>query len=606
MNRRRTMQSQLSKSAQSIFAPTEKQTVTEWAERHIYIPKEVSPYAGYFRAGFNKYLNEPLNQFGNKRTDRLTVCFASQTGKTTLMHIGLLYVITKTPKPVLYLMPSDQGARQISKERIQPMMRASAEVSQILPENPDNFSILSYNLKTCNVHLGGAGSASKLASFPCAVVCFDECDKASVKNQNEAGAIQLASNRIKAYGSSKLFVLASTPTVDDGAETIFHHLKQSTYKTYRVPCLNCGALHEIGFQKGEEKFFVKWEKQFHDGELDVNATAETAELVCPSCEYAIKDTAGKNKMVADELAHWKATNPMADESHQGYHLNSLYSTYISIKDSARLFLEAKGTNQLQDFRNSFQALPWKHDTDDTIDIVRMKELEGEFSRGEIPPNSIVVLSCDVQKYEFYWMVTAFDDSGCCHIIDNGRADNFDELNSLYKRFKCDYAGVDSSYNTSYVLSNIKKLGRKWFAIRGVKQMQGQLNVVQVNAIDGRSEQDASAVGTVTRFDINNLHFKRILARMRSLKLDGLSIYRNADALLYRHLLAEVEVELRDRNGRTNFEFKQIDRENHWFDTLNYALAIGFFLRKTKVGQKVDRPRDMRRKPISETFEPEEM
>ena len=192
-------------TASQIFAPPEKETVTEWAEKNAYIPKEVSPYAGYFKAGFNKYLNEPLDQFGNKRTDRLTICFASQTGKTTLMHIGLMYVVTKTPKPVLYLMPSDQAARQISKERIQPMMRASAEVSKILPDNQDNFAILTYNLKTCNVHLGGAGSAAKLASFPCAVVCFDECDKAAVKNQNEAGAIQLAANRIKAYGSSKLF-----------------------------------------------------------------------------------------------------------------------------------------------------------------------------------------------------------------------------------------------------------------------------------------------------------------------------------------------------------------------------------------------------------------
>ena len=142
----------LAESACKIFAPTPKLSVAEWAERHVYLPKEVTPYAGYFRAGFNKYLVEPLNQFGNKQTDRLTICFASQTGKTTLMHIGLLYVVTNAPKPVLYLMPSDQSARQISKERIQPMMRASAEVSKVLPDNPDNFSILTYNLKTCHVH----------------------------------------------------------------------------------------------------------------------------------------------------------------------------------------------------------------------------------------------------------------------------------------------------------------------------------------------------------------------------------------------------------------------------------------------------------------------
>jgi phage terminase large subunit GpA-like protein len=594
----------LTQTAQHIFQPAEDQTVSEWAEQHIYIPKEVSPYAGYFRAGFNKYLTEPLNQFGNKRTDRLTVCFASQTGKTTLMHIGLLYVITKTPKPVLYLMPSDQGARQISKERIQPMMRASAEVQKILPDNPDNFSILSYNLKTCNVHLGGAGSASKLASFPCAVVCFDECDKASVNNQNEAGAIQLASNRIKAYGSSKLFVLASTPTVDDGAETIFHHLKQSTYKTFRVPCLKCNELFEIGFKENDSSFFVKWDKVFADSELDVNATANTARLVCPSCGHEVSTTSDKNKMVSSDASHWEATNPLADEAHQGYHLNSLYSSYISIKDSARMFLEAKGTNQLQDFRNSFQAMPWKHDTEDTPDVIKMKQLESEYARGEVPANSLILLTCDVQKYEFYWMVTAHDNAGICHIVDNGRADNFQDLSDIYNRYQCDYAGVDSAYNTGFVLDNLRKLGNKWFALRGQQTMQGQLNIIQVNTTDGR--KDDAKKGTVTRFDINNLHFKRLLVRMRNMKLAGLALYRNADYLLYRHLLAEVEVEMRDKNGRVKFEFKQVDRENHWFDCLNYGLALGAFFKKSKIASKVDRPTDNRRRPLSETHRPEEM
>jgi hypothetical protein len=309
-------------------------------------------------------------------------------------------------------------------------------------------------------------------------------------------------------------------------------------------------------------------------------------------------------MVSHELSKWEATNPLADISHQGYQLNSLYSSYISIVDSARMFLEAKGTNELQDYRNSFQALPWRHETEDTPDIIKMKELETEFSKGEIPPNSIVILTCDVQKYEFYWMVTAHDTSGICHIVDNGRADNFDELNDIYKRYQCDFAGVDSAYNTGFVLSNVLRLGTKWFAIRGQQRMQGQLNLVQVNPLDG--QKDEALTGTVTRFDINNSHFKRLLVKMRNQSITGLGLYRNADALLYRHLLAEVEIEIRDRSGRRQYEFKQVDRENHWFDCLNYGLAMGYFFRKSKTGSKVNRPKDLKRIPLSEKHEPEEM
>ena len=594
---------QLEAAAIDIFQPAPKMTVSEWCEKHIYLPKEVTPYAGYFRSGFNRYLQEPLNEFGNKATDRLTVCFASQTGKTTLMHLGLLYTVTMNPKPVLYLMPSDQAARQISKERIQPMMRASAAVSKVLPENPDNFSILTYNLKGCNVHLGGAGSAAKLASFPAAVVCFDECDKAAVKNQNEAGAIQLAANRIKAYGSSKLFVLASTPTVDDGAETITHHLKQSSFKTYFVPCLECGELAEIGFAKDEGKFSVEWEKTESGGEVDVASTIKTARLVCPHCGHKVKTQSDKNKMVASEKALWKAQNPLADPRHQGFHLNSLYSSYVTIEEAARQFLEAKATNQLQDFRNSFQALPWKHNTEELPDIVKMKELEGEYARGEMPANAFKILTVDVQKYEFYFMVTAHA-NGQVFIVDNGRADNFEELKTIKQRFGCDFVGVDSSYQTGFVLQNLLGLGQSWLAIRGVQTMQGQLKVEQVNTIDG--QKDKAQRGTVRRFDVNTTHFKRILTKMRNQQLGGLVVYRNADAMLYRHLLAEVEIEKRDRNGRTVYEFKQVDRENHWFDCLNYALALGHFFTNSKSFSKVDRPANDKRKPLSEMHQPQEL
>ena len=77
-------------------------------------------------------------------------------------------------------------------------------------------------------------------------------------------------------------------------------------------------------------------------------------------------------------------------------------------------------------------------------------------------------------------------------------------------------------------------------------------------------------------------------------------------MLYRHLLAEVEIEKRDRNGRTVYEFKQVDRENHWFDCLNYALALGHFFTNTKSFSKVDRPANDKRKPLSEMHQPQEL
>ena len=100
-------------------------------------------------------------------------------------------------------------------------------------------------------------------------------------------------------------------------------------------------------------------------------------------------------------------------------------------------------------------------------------------------------------------------------------------------------------------------------------------------------------------------------RLRNQAIAGLSIYRDADTLLYRHLLAEVETEKKDRNGRLVYEFKQIDRENHWFDCLNYALALRHFFKKTRTFERVDNPRNVyeqpkKRIPLSEKIKPQEM
>ena len=123
---------------------------------------------------------------------------------------------------------------------------------------------------------------------------------------------------------------------------------------------------------------MQWDKVIAGGVTDISATANTARLVCPYCEHEIKDSSEKNKMVSSPLAKWESTNPLADPTHEGYHLNSLCSSYISISDACKMFFrEAKETNQLQDFRNRFQALPWRHDAGGATRCSKAKRVRGQ-------------------------------------------------------------------------------------------------------------------------------------------------------------------------------------------------------------------------------------
>jgi hypothetical protein len=591
----------LSKTALDIFTPKIDEDVVTWSERNVYLPSQISPFAGYFDRNLNPYLIEPLNNFADSSIDKMTFCFASQTGKSTLMHIALLYLIANAPKPMLYLMPSDATARQISKERIQPMMMSSPTLSELIPSNQDDFTNLSFKLDDCYVHLSGSSSANKLASFPCGTIMFDECDKASVRNRNEAGAIQLAQNRIKAFGRDKLFVLASTPTIDDGQETIWHHLKNSTFKLFNVPCPSCDAMHPIQFEKSSDAFWIKYDKKTNDnGDVIVSDTIQTSRLICPSCKHEISTDEQKNEMIRDPRSKWIASNPYASESNQGYQLNSIYSSYISLQDASRLFLEAKNADTLQDFRNGFCALPWRHHVEELPDVIKLRELECEYPRGVIPKESFVVITLDFMKYEIFGVVAAHTSEGMCHIIDNFRCETFEQVDVIKEKYSAEYVACDAQYQTDYVLQKLHERGNRFLAIRAFNKMNGKFDIVPVDAFTGQTEKK-SRRGVVREFRINSIYWKRVFMKLRNRNLDGLYVYSNADVLLFRHMLSEVEVESTDKNGRTIFEMKQIG-ENHWLDCIYYNLALGYFFRRTTSfdNKQLQKQTKRKRRPLSES------
>ena len=596
----------LKKAAFDIFEPKICEDVVSWAEKNVYIPNQVSPFAGYFDRKINPYLIEPLNNFQNGKIQKQVFVFASQTGKSTLMHIALLYLIKNAPVPIMYLMPSDATARQISKERIQPMMESSPTLKELIPRNQDDFTNLSFKLDDCYVHLSGSSSANKLSSFPCSTIFFDECDKASVRNRNESGAIQLSANRLKAYSDKKKFVLASTPTIDDGQETIWHHLKNSTFKLFNVPCPSCGKLHPIQFEKSSEAFWIKYDKILNDnGDIIIPDTIKTSRLICPSCKFEIKTDEEKNEMISDSRSKWISTNPFAEESNQGYNLNSIYSSYISLQDASRLFLEAKNADTLQDFRNGFCALPWKHHVEELPDIIKLRELEGEYPRGVVPKESFVVITLDFMKYEIFGIVSAHTSEGMMFIVDNFRCETFEQVDVIKKKYSADYVACDAQYQTDYVLQKLQERGNRFLAIRAFNKMNGKFDIVSVNAFTGQTDKSQGR-GYVREFRINSIYWKRVFMKMRNKNIDGLYVYSNADVLLYRHMLSEVEVERSDKNGRTIFEMKQIG-ENHFLDCIYYNIALGYFFRRTTSFDNKQLEKQTKRKkrvPLSEKHFPD--
>lgn len=574
----------------TFFAPKEELTPVEFNAKYSYISSEVSSYSGFFNPNLNKYLCEPLNSFDDRGINELIISFGSQTGKSFLLSLGMMYLIWKRNANILYLMPSDQQAKQVVRERILPLMKSNPLVAQYFPEDDDLITLQNMKLKNCNLHFNGAGNASKLAGFS-GIVLGDECMKWESKSTKEAGAVQLAKQRMKSLSKAEqLFVLSSTPTIDDGVESITYHLDRSDYRQFYIPCLECGEMNKVGFTKNENDFFVSFENaKFDNGKRDMNVCMNTARLVCGCCGASFDDNQ-KNQMVNDTRSEWRATNALADSTIRGYQLNSLYSFYTSLGSAVKTFLESKDSiSGLQNFANGFMGEAWKDKSIDSPDIVSLKELEGEAARGELPENySFNLLVADVQKYHLYYMILSITEEGFIHIVENGKATGFEMLQSEKEKYNCEYALVDSRYQTTEVIKNLAELGEDWIAIRAFEKLPNNAfhDMILVDAYSGQRIKGKGR-SKVREFRINLLHYKSLVFRMRNRELPNLVIYKDMEHDLAKHLISEVQVEKTDRNGRKKIVFEAISRRVDYLDCLVYGVSFTYFLKGTRAYQKLD-------------------
>lgn len=126
-----------------------------------------------------------------------------------------------------------------------------------------------------------------------------------------------------------------------------------------------------------------------------------------------------------QAGEWRATNEAAHPSRRGYHLNSLYSPFVSFGQFARKFVESSrallAQMELQNFRNSWEALPYsKYQVkvkDQAVEALKTTA----YRRGEMPPVEplYLVAGYDPGELQTHWVVCAVSAGGELWVIDWG-------------------------------------------------------------------------------------------------------------------------------------------------------------------------------------------
>jgi hypothetical protein len=439
--------------------PHQDQTVTQWAEAHIELPRGMTSAPGPFRTAMFPYMNEPMDAFHPKSGVRkMTLIWAAQSNKSTAIMLGIAYRLDRSPAPTLWVMDNSRNAQSFSESRWQRLIEANPILAKHKPSDPDKFKNMEMHFDSMPLWFAGSNSPGNLASRSVGLLVMDEAGKYPAKARGEASSVQLAIQRTTSY-PMHLIVITTTPVTPD--EAAWQSYLESDQRRFFMPCPHCREL--ITF----EQSMLKWDQSARqeDGSWDLKAVRNSARMECPKCAGVIRDGA---KTVMLREGRWVATNDAAMPGNVGYHLNGFYSPRRTFGNLAVKFLQDKQSLMgLQDYVNSVLAEPWEDDAEKEQETPRTASdyLMGD-KWDETDFSAMTVDVQDAGGRHFWVVIRDWSKDGRSRGRWAGRAETWDDLERIRAeneiRPPCVF--VDSAFATREVYFMCCRFG--WVALRG--------------------------------------------------------------------------------------------------------------------------------------------
>lgn len=371
------------------FAPPERLTVSEWADKKRRLSPESSAETGAWRTSRTPYLEEPMNAFNDPKVQHIVIVSSSQVGKSEAMNNMLGYIIDQDPGSILYIHPTTIDAKEYSKLRIAPMIRdckaLKSKVSDPKSRDSQN-TILQKAYPGGILTLCGSTEAHALASKPIRYIFGDERDRWAASAGDEGDPWDLATARQITFYNAKS-VEVSTPTIK-GHSVIAKSYATGTMERWKTKCPHCGEYSEIKFDN------IRFEKE--ESVVNDEKFYKITELyyVCPECAGVSDENTMKR-----QPAKWVADNPDAYEQYgtRSFWLSSWVSPWASWESTILLYLNAIGDSaKMQVVYNTRFGQLWENrgDLEDEDSMMSRRE---EYS-AELP-DGVLCLTCGVDTQD---------------------------------------------------------------------------------------------------------------------------------------------------------------------------------------------------------------
>lgn len=560
----------------------------EWVEGGgVVLPSSVAARGIGGRLSFRlrPYWRSVLRWFATDGVEVIVVEVASQCGKTTLDIALALYGAEWLAGPGLFLMPSEEHAEDLVRDRLRPIFQASP---------------FGRGLKASDMRLGGVsfpgggslnvigvGSPNALKGRPARWVLFDEYDEALRYSAAAGSPLERARTRTRTYGSLRRIVATSTPTVEDAG--IHPEYEASRRYVWHVPCPHCGAFQAL--EMGQI-----WWPRGEDGsaseEPDAIASKGLARYVCAHCGD-MWDEAQRVQAIAAGREH--CLDPDRPMRQVGLHVSVLYSPDVSLSEVAAQFLAClHDPVKMVQFRNEWLAEPRSEivrTTSTDQAHLAARQLSGYsmpapdwWETGEIPecPDWVraITWGFDVQGSEVWGLARGWGDRGESIILWAGNFRGAGDLENAATAFRRPWrnAGgeispvrgcMDSGYRTHEVYRVCATTPR----LTPSKGRQDGTLPVSMSQVD-RLAANRRVVGRVELAVVWTTYWQDEVARALEAEPGrgpmGCHLPQNPPAYLYRHLCAERKKTVKRKDGKVVSAWVAHDSQNHLRDCLVYS------------------------------------
>lgn len=327
--------------------PDPVMTIAEWAAKHRVLARSTSGEPGPWRNERTPYLVEIMEALSPSSPVETVVFLAgSQIGKTEVGNNFMGYVVDQAPGPMLFVLPTEGVAENVSKERLAPLFSESetlrGKVRDARKKDSGN-TLLRKEFPGGFLKLVSADSPAQLRSTPARYLFGDEVDAYPASAGHEGDPCELAARGQITFRRRKR-LWTSTPTLE-GVSKIQRLYDATDQRHYLVPCPHC-----------EHEQRLVWSQVRFDSKARGAALRGSVYYECVACQAEITE-GHKSEMLA--RGRWEPTAEPEDEKARGYHLSSLYSPWFQWSELAAKFIAAKDDPaKLQTFVNLYLGECW--------------------------------------------------------------------------------------------------------------------------------------------------------------------------------------------------------------------------------------------------------